>query len=102
MVLSPILATTGDLSSITLWFHKIKTVLTFPFAPEGAAIRRSERKNDIFYNWSKTGYMKLTPGNAIDYDAMAKKIDELHIDFNILKYLKYAKDNKVSEETSFS
>ena len=75
------LSSTTDLSALVLVFPDEETgifdVLAYFWVPEEGA-RRRERKDHVPYcQWIRDGYIEATPGEAIDYAYIRKRINEL-------------------------
>ena len=71
------LSTTTDLTAFVLYFPVSCRVLTYPFAPYDKAHQRAKRDKVPYVQWSKEGYLELTPGNVIDYDRVRKFINAM-------------------------
>lgn len=70
------LAQTTDLSSICcLWTDGNKSfVRSFNFAPEEGAIQRARRDGVPYLDWSRNGWLTLTPGDVTDYAYIKNQI----------------------------
>ena len=84
------LSSTTDLTSFVLLFppddiNKKWIALPFFWVPEDNVEERVRTDKVAYDTWSKQGYMKLTPGNVIDYDFIIKTIEDLANDFNIIQ-----------------
>jgi phage terminase large subunit-like protein len=73
------LSSTTDLTSLSLCIYKDEkyNIFTFPFVPDEGIQLRSRRDKVPYEQWSKEGYIYATPGNAVDYDFVIKKIQEI-------------------------
>ena len=84
------LSSTTDLTSFVLLFppddiNKKWMVLPFFWVPEDNVEERVRTDKVAYDAWAKQGYMKLTPGNVIDYDFIIKTIEDLANDYNIIQ-----------------
>ena len=84
------LSSTTDLTSFVLLFppddiNKKWMVLPFFWVPEDNVEERVRTDKVAYDIWAKQGYMKLTPGNVIDYDFIIKTIEDLANDYNIIQ-----------------
>jgi phage terminase large subunit-like protein len=73
------LSSTTDLSALVLVFPFEDRVEVLPFfwVPEEGALRREHRDRVPYGQWIKQGLIEATPGEAIDYDRIRARIDEL-------------------------
>lgn len=80
------LATTTDLAAFVLVFPDddgTYDVLPFFWVPE-EGIRKRSRADGVPYDiWKQKGFLRATPGNAIDYDQIRADINELRERYNI-------------------
>lgn len=74
------LSATTDLTSFQLVFpdaeHESLTVLTQLWMPEHELIERIERDQVPYDRWADAGWLTLTEGNVVDYDAVVAAINE--------------------------
>lgn len=77
------LSSTTDLSSFSLYFPETGHALTYPFAPQENAKRRSDRDRVPYLEWAKTGNLTLTPGDVIDYEHIRVLINRLAEKFDL-------------------
>lgn len=73
----------SDLTSLTaVWLDGDEAhVRSWSYAPEDGAERRQKRDRVPYLDWSRQGWLKLTPGDATDYEflrAEVKRIVERH------------------------
>ena len=73
------LSTTQDLTALSLLFplEDRAFVLSFPFLPEEGLRERSIKDRVPYDLWAKEGVLELTPGNAVDYEHIRRRINEL-------------------------
>lgn len=73
------LSSTTDLTALVLVFPDGDRfdVLPFFWVPEENARRRERRDRVPYQQWIKQGLIEATPGEAIDYEFIRKKINEL-------------------------
>ncbi len=73
------LSSTTDLSAFVLVFpiEDHYAVLPFFWVPEEGARRRERRDRAPYVQWIKEGLIQATPGEAVDYDRIRKRINEL-------------------------
>lgn len=77
----------ADLSALVLVFDDDPgyTVLPFFWCPEEAAELRERRDRGVPYlTWARQGFIEMTPGNAIDYRVIRKRINELALLYRII------------------
>lgn len=79
------LSTTTDLTALVLVFPVANGYRVIPwFWVPGERAHERERKDRVPYQlWGKQGFLKLTPGNVIDYDIVRADINELRTMFDI-------------------
>lgn len=80
------LSTTVDLSAFVIVAPADDgTYDVYPhfWIPEEAIRQRSRRDGVPYDVWAKQGFVKTTPGNAIDYDTIRRDINELGKAYNI-------------------
>jgi phage terminase large subunit-like protein len=70
------LGETSDLTALTaVWLDKDEAwVRSWAFAPEEGAQRRQKRDKVPYLDWSRQGHMRLTPGDATDYEFVRREI----------------------------
>lgn len=80
------LASTSDTCSLSLIFDLsgITFILLFVWVPESTADERLKKGDQNYLNWSKQGWLTITPGNVTDYDYIFLKITELSKKYQIL------------------
>lgn len=64
------LSSTTDLSSLALYFPDSGVLLVWFWVPAENAEARERRDKVPYLTWGRQGYIKLTPGNVIDYDGI--------------------------------
>jgi phage terminase large subunit-like protein len=83
------LSSTTDLTALSLCFFKNEKYYLFvhAFCPE-ENIKIRSRKDKVPYElWSDAGYLTATPGNAVDYDYVLKKLKEYSETYNVAAVL---------------
>jgi phage terminase large subunit-like protein len=84
------LSTTTDLSALAMAFPRDDgscDVRCRFWAPEEGAKIRERRDRVPYLTWARQGFLTLTPGDVIDYDAIRHEINELAADFEVRKLL---------------
>jgi phage terminase large subunit-like protein len=75
------LSSTTDLSALVLVFPEEEShrfdVLAYFWVPEEGARRRERRDRVPYGQWIREGHIEATPGEAIDYAYIRKRINEL-------------------------
>lgn len=74
------LATIEDIAALVLLFElDDDTIGLLPFfwVPEDSATDREARSRAKYITWANEGLVELTPGNAIDFDFIRKRLNEL-------------------------
>jgi phage terminase large subunit-like protein len=84
------LSSTTDLTSFVLLFppdsvNKKWMVLPFFWVPEDNVEERVRTDKVAYDTWAKQGYLKLTPGNVVDYDFIIETIEDLASKYNIIQ-----------------
>lgn len=81
------LSATTDLSALGLLFPRPGGYHYFPFfwMPEEGIHRRSKRDRVPLDDWAKAGFIEATPGEAIDYDRIRARINELGERFQFME-----------------
>ena len=80
------LSSTTDLSALVLVFpgeDGFIDVLAWFWVPEEGANRRAKRDRVPYTQWIRDEYIEATPGEAIDYDRIRAKINELGKQYRI-------------------
>ena len=79
------LSSTTDLSAFVLVFpvDDRYAVLPFFWVPEEGARRRERRDRVPYLQWIRDGLIDATPGEAIDYDRIRVRINELGQEYSI-------------------
>jgi len=69
----------SDLTSLTaVWIDGDEYhVRSWSYAPEDGAERRQKRDRVPYLDWSRQGWLKLTPGDATDYEFLRAEIKRL-------------------------
>jgi phage terminase large subunit-like protein len=77
------LSSTQDTSALVLFFPDDNSVVPFFWIPKDNARRREKNDRVPYITWSNQGLLELTPGDAIDYSFIRRRINELSKDFKI-------------------
>ncbi len=59
-----------DLTAFGLWFPAQKVSLTWFWCPHQRAMERQKAERALYLTWADQGYIKLIPGNVMDYDVV--------------------------------
>lgn len=78
------LATTTDVAAVVCYFPESNGVLPFFYVPEERADKRERNDRVPYRTWSRAGYVTLTPGNVVDYDAIRADIGKLNERYNVI------------------
>jgi len=70
------LASTADITAFVLYFPEEHAVLPWFWIPEDTALIREKRDRVPYLTWAKAGYLKLTPGNACDYETVLRCVTQ--------------------------
>lgn len=68
------LSAVRDITSYVLWFPEEKKMLPYFWMPKDNAHQREHDDKVPFIAWADQGYIKLTPGNVIDYNIVMSDI----------------------------
>ena len=68
------LSAVRDITGYVLWFPEEKKVLPYFWMPKENAHKREHEDGVPFITWAEQGYIKLTPGNVIDYNIVMSDI----------------------------
>lgn len=82
------LASTRDVNALALLFPEddgTYAVLPYFWVPEQSQSDRTHQDRRQVLNWAAKGFIRKTPGNVTDYDAIAEDIMELKGKFDIQK-----------------
>ena len=76
------LSASDDFSALVLGFREKDGVTLLPsfWLPE-----ETVNKNDDYRRWADQGFIKVTPGNIIDYEVIRKDINDLYKQYHIEK-----------------
>lgn len=55
------------------------------YVPKDNAIKREERENVLYFKWGTEGYIKLTPGNVVDYSIVKADFESDYERFNMIE-----------------
>lgn len=77
------LASVSDMASLVLAFPVDDEFWLLPFfwCPEDTAAIRERKERQPYVTWSKKDLVELTPGNAVDYRYIRKRINKLGEDY---------------------
>ena len=82
------LSTVSDFTALALVFDRpnkpgaYDALLKF-WIPEDTAVQRESKDKVPIMAWAKAGYIRLTPGNRVDYDIVEADIKKLRDDYGI-------------------
>lgn len=74
------LSSTTDLTALVLYFPRDDApseVLPYFWMPGENILQRMRRDRVPFDAWARDGYLELTEGNIVDYDAIRKRVHEV-------------------------
>lgn len=71
------LSNTRDLTAFCRWYPNHKAMLWNFWCPEDNARQRSQRDHVDYLTWARQGFIKLTPGNTVDYECVRKDINAI-------------------------
>lgn len=79
------LSSTSDLTALTLMFiHECKYYFkTIYYLPEEALT--TKKNKELYGRWASQGFIRITPGNVVDYDYILNDLKELDAQFFIQK-----------------
>lgn len=83
------LASSSDIASFVLDFpsengeDELHTWLPWFWVPGDNLVERARKDRVPYDAWARQGLIETTPGNVIDYDYIATKIEELAVRYNI-------------------
>lgn len=77
------LSGTRDLTALALFFPKQQAGFVEFWTPEATIGEREERDKVPYRAWVEAGFLRTTPGRAVDYRFVAQRIAELQLAFNV-------------------
>jgi phage terminase large subunit-like protein len=77
------LSSTTDVTAFSLFFPKGNKTVNFFWLPSVNAHKREQRDRVPYLTWQKQGYIKLTPGDVVDYDIVRSDIIALSKKYKI-------------------
>jgi phage terminase large subunit-like protein len=82
------LSSTTDMSSLVLYWPEDGAVLPFFWLPEEGLLDRDRKEGGHYRYWREAGMLETTPGKAINFKAIIKRLAEIQAQFG-LKLLGY-------------
>jgi phage terminase large subunit-like protein len=73
----------ADLTAFVLFFYEKYYVLPFFFCPADSAYKRERRDKVPYCTWEKDGFIEFTDGDAVDYEYVRRRINEIGDKYNI-------------------
>lgn len=83
------LSSTVDITSASLFCPETGAVMNWSWIPEENMQARERRDKVPFSQWIRDGWMDATPGNAVDYSFIRKKINDLKQEYLGLQVVGY-------------
>ena len=77
------MSSVNDLTSFVLWFPRKKIVIPFFWLPGANADVRQRRDGVPYQTWIKYKYIRKTPGEYVDQEAVIKTIKKMFKHFNV-------------------
>lgn len=65
------------------WELKHFAVMPFFWVPAQNVEMRVKKDDVPYFEWIRTGHLLTTPGNSVDYEYIAKKIDHLYEEYDV-------------------
>ena len=81
------MSSVNDLTSIVLYFHGSKRILTWSFLPGEGIAKRAEKDKVDYQTWANQGRLILTSGKKINHEEVAVKINELLGRFQVEQFV---------------
>jgi len=83
------LSSTVDITSASLFCPETGAVLNWSWIPRENMIARERRDRVPFSQWEREGWITATPGNAIDYSFIRKRINDIKEEYPGLQAIGY-------------
>lgn len=83
------LSSTIDITSASLFCPETGAVLNWSWIPQENMIARERRDRIPFSQWERQGWITATPGNAVDYGFIRKKINDIKAEYPGLQVVGY-------------
>ena len=83
------LSSTTDITSASLFCPETGAVLNWSWIPAENMVAREHRDKGPFAQWEREGWVTPTPGNAIDYAFIRKKVNDLKVEYPSLQIVGY-------------
>lgn len=78
------LSTTTDMSALVLYWPHNGAVVPYFWLPAEGLLERDNKEGGHYRTWRDTELLETTPGNAINYSAIIKRLAEIKAEFQLL------------------
>jgi len=83
------LSSTVDITSASLFCPETGAILNWSWIPKENMLARERRDRVPFSQWEREGWITATPGNAIDYGFIRRKINDIKAEYPGLQVIGY-------------
>jgi phage terminase large subunit-like protein len=77
------LSQTTDMSALVLYWPHNGAVLPFFWLPEEGLLDRDRKEGGHYRNWRDAGLLETTPGRAINFKAIIKRLAEIAVEYDL-------------------
>jgi phage terminase large subunit-like protein len=79
------LSTVTDMSSLCLYWPHNGAVLPYFWLPEEGLLDRDRKEHGHYRTWRDTGLLETTPGKAINFRAIIRRLAEIDAEYNLVR-----------------
>lgn len=77
------LSQTTDMSALVLYWPHNGAVLPYFWLPEEGLLDRDRKEGGHYRRWRDTGLLETTPGRAINFKAIIKRLAEINVEYDL-------------------
>jgi phage terminase large subunit-like protein len=77
------LSTTTDMSALCLYWPDSGAVIPYFWLPADGLLERDKKESLHYRTWRDDGLLETTPGKAINFAAIIKRLAEISVEFNL-------------------
>ncbi|MGY2906192.1 terminase large subunit [Bradyrhizobium sp. URHC0002] len=77
------LSQTTDMSALVLYWPHNGAVLPYFWLPEEGLLDRDRKEGGHYRNWRDAGLLETTPGRAINFKAIIKRLAEINVEYDL-------------------
>jgi phage terminase large subunit-like protein len=79
------LSQTTDMTALTLYWPHNGAVLPYFWLPEEGLFDRDRKEGGHYRTWRDMGLLETTPGKAINFAAIIKRLAEINVEYDLVK-----------------